>query len=193
MVVWLGIGCQATVHLRLRSHLGSSNLPYLIYIICTVKKLPYKDPEKQRQFQREHYKNNKNKYKEKCKRWRENNRERCRESRRVHDEKNLIKVWADKSLYQHKKNGFDINVSKSFVYDMAKNASKCSICECELDWNYGKGMHTEASPTLDRINNENDLNENNIWIICYKCNSTKRSRTLIEFIRYCNHVVRKFG
>ena len=45
------------------------------------------------------------------------------------------------------------------------------------------------SPTLDRINNENVITNENIWIICSRCNATKLDRTLSEFIDYCQYII----
>ncbi len=48
------------------------------------------------------------------------------------------------------------------------------------------------SPTLDRLDNETVIRKNNITILCYKCNATKRDRTLSEFLDYCKAVVSRF-
>jgi len=49
-----------------------------------------------------------------------------------------------------------------------------------------------TSPTLDRVNNEDVIRKDNILILCYKCNATKRDRTLEEFVGYCSAVAKKF-
>jgi len=62
-----------------------------------------------------------------------------------------------------------------------------------LDWQLGnKGRMKENSPTLDRVDNQVEIRNDNIAILCYKCNATKRDRTLREFLEYCNAVVTKF-
>ena len=48
------------------------------------------------------------------------------------------------------------------------------------------------SPTLDRLDNENVIRSDNILILCYQRNATKRDRTLEEFLDYCNAVAKKF-
>lgn len=48
------------------------------------------------------------------------------------------------------------------------------------------------SPTLDRLDNEEVIRSDNVLILCYKCNATKRDRTLKEFLDYCRVVVTKF-
>ena len=52
-------------------------------------------------------------------------------------------------------------------------------------------MHN-TSPTLDRLDNENVIRSDNVLVLCYQCNATKRDRTLSEFFDYCNAVVTKF-
>jgi hypothetical protein len=49
-------------------------------------------------------------------------------------------------------------------------------------------MHSN-SPSLDRLDNESVIRRDNILILCYKCNATKRYRTLREFLDYCDVVV----
>lgn len=48
------------------------------------------------------------------------------------------------------------------------------------------------SPTLDRLDNESVIRKDNVATLCYRCNATKRERTLKEFLEYCNAVVTKF-
>jgi hypothetical protein len=48
------------------------------------------------------------------------------------------------------------------------------------------------SPTLDRLGNENEIRSDNILILCYQCNATKRDRSLKEFLEYCRAVATRF-
>jgi hypothetical protein len=48
------------------------------------------------------------------------------------------------------------------------------------------------SPSLDRLDNEDVIRKDNILILCYKCDATKRDRTMEEFLSYCGAVVSKF-
>ena len=52
-------------------------------------------------------------------------------------------------------------------------------------------MHNK-SPTLDRLDNEKVIRTDNVLILCYQCNATKRDRTLKEFLEYCRAVDKKF-
>jgi len=49
-----------------------------------------------------------------------------------------------------------------------------------------------GSPTLDRLDNEGVIRNDNILILCYQCNATKRDRTLKEFLDYCRAVTNRF-
>jgi len=53
-------------------------------------------------------------------------------------------------------------------------------------------MHNK-SPTLDRLDNENVIKRDNVLILCYQCNATKRDRTLREFLDYCRAITAKFA
>jgi len=45
---------------------------------------------------------------------------------------------------------------------------------------------------LDRLDNENVIRSDDVLILCYQCNATKRDRKLNEFLDYCNAFVTKF-
>ena len=47
------------------------------------------------------------------------------------------------------------------------------------------------NPTLDRFDNEKVIRKGNVVILCYRCNATKRDRSMGEFLLYCNSVVAK--
>ena len=62
-----------------------------------------------------------------------------------------------------------------------------------MDWQLGnKGHMHNNSPTLDRLDNEKVIRNDNVLILCYKCNATKRDRTLKEFLDYCRAVATRF-
>lgn len=103
----------------------------------------------------------------------------------------IKEYWSNTSLYCHKRHGYIINVDKDYIYKLALKTDYCPICGCKLDWCSGNGCNDE-SPTLDRIYNEKILNEDNVWIICRKCNTTKLNRTFDEFVEYCSMVSMKF-
>jgi len=108
--------------------------------------------------------------------------------------KNIIKrirVWATNTLSGHRRRGYIINITINELINYALSIQKCEICNKELDWfiQDGTGNATLDTPSLDRINNELEININNIQIVCKECNSHKQGKTMKEFILYCKHVI----
>ena len=94
----------------------------------------------------------------------------------------------------HRRRGYKIELTYAELCEVALKTDSCFICGTMLDWQLGsKGHMNGRSPTLDRLDNEEVIRRDNILILCYKCNATKRDRTLKEFLDYCNAVVTKFS
>jgi 5-methylcytosine-specific restriction endonuclease McrA len=53
-------------------------------------------------------------------------------------------------------------------------------------------IHSD-SPTIDRVNNGNELNINNVQIICRDCNLSKGTKSHDEFVLYCRAIGNKFS
>lgn len=100
---------------------------------------------------------------------------------KIRNEKQKERYWARNTIYDHKKKGNNVNVSIEYIENMAKETKYCPICGCKLDWEYGSKLNA-ATPTLDRIYNENDLNKDNVWIICLRCNATKGDQNIDDFL-----------
>lgn len=137
---------------------------------------------------KEYLKNNKEKCKKYQKKYKENNKEKIKK----YNKNNYKRIWARQTLNDHKYKGNIINLSIDYVHNLAENTLVCPICGCLLDWEHGTKLNNNT-PSLDRKYNNNVLNEDNIWIICYKCNRMKSDNTFIEFIDYCKMIVNKFG
>jgi hypothetical protein len=96
------------------------------------------------------------------------------------------------TLYAHKFRGCEIKVSSEWLAKLALSTQKCGYCDCVLDWTGPKNGGAKAnSPTLDRLNHEQVITEDNLQIICYNCNATKRGRTANEFVEYCDKIAKK--
>jgi len=107
--------------------------------------------------------------------------------------KNSRRRWASACLAGHRRRRYTIELTYSELCEVAQKTDACFICGTMLDWQLGnKGRMKENSPTLDRVDNQVEIRNDNIAILCYKCNATKRDRTLREFLEYCNAVVTKF-
>jgi hypothetical protein len=143
---------------------------------------------------KEYYENNKEHIKE----YRENNKEHIKEYQKEYCEtnkeqlkeyrkNNYIPRWVSKTLHNHTKNG--IMYSPKLKEDLLKKALEkppCQICHKELEWySTGKNKPTNLSPTLDRINNDNYMDIDNVAIICHQCNLKKSSETLEENLVWC--------
>ena len=102
------------------------------------------------------------------------------------------RLRASRSLSYHRYKGDKINISVDDAEELFAKTTHCNICGCKLNVNERTKVIVSNSPSLDRINNENELRIDNVWIICNNCNITKSSRTLNEFIDYCEFVYKKF-
>jgi hypothetical protein len=105
--------------------------------------------------------------------------------------RNPHRVWAGAVKHSHLGHGIEVRTDIDFIHKLALSNPVCNMCGREL--NYGQytknGKVGANSPTVDRIGNEPYLGEDNIWIICHDCNSTKRTRTFDEFVEYCKYIV----
>jgi len=112
--------------------------------------------------------------------------------RNIKNEKaNPQKYWASKTLGRHKQRGNEINITVEELETIANNTLTCKYCGCNLVFDSRvKGVSRPYSPTLDRIDNENELNVNNVQIICRECNTAKGTKTHVEFINYCSSVIK---
>jgi 5-methylcytosine-specific restriction endonuclease McrA len=96
--------------------------------------------------------------------------------------------WADGTISHHRANGYIVNLHRQELINLAKSTRTCSICGIELDWSINKKKMKTYSPTLDRINNEKELNMSNVHIVCNRCNKAKGTMKYDEFIDYCRKI-----
>jgi 5-methylcytosine-specific restriction endonuclease McrA len=101
---------------------------------------------------------------------------------------NPIRQWATASLLNHKLLGHKIEISADELEILARTTLNCPICGILIEWTTGNGRNWNG-PSLDRRDNSEVLEKNNVWLICMKCNTTKSSRTMGEFVEYCEKVV----
>lgn len=160
-----------------------------------LKKYCKNNSEKIKKISRNYYKKNNEKLKQQSNEYYQVNKERINKRKIKYRKKYPYGHWVRNTLYKHKIRGFIINITIEELLQIAEKTKYCSMCGIELDWKYGNkdGKVQSDSPTLDRINNQEILNRNNIWIICYKCNILKRNRTIKEFVNYCGIIWNKFN
>lgn len=106
-------------------------------------------------------------------------------------ESKRFREWAQRTTYSHRKNNYKVKISIDALEKLASISPNCAICGCEMSWDVPDfaGPHPNT-PTLDRVDNESELREDNVAIVCHKCNITKQDRTMLEFIDYCQIVLK---
>jgi len=120
-----------------------------------------------------------------------NNKEDCDNNSNMFRIKNPIRVKAAMTLRYHKSKGHKINISIDEVEHLFMKQKVCPICGVKLTYELGKGYHPTVA-TLDRINNSNELQADNVWIICHRCNTMKGDQTMDEYIMRSKMIVDKF-
>lgn len=106
---------------------------------------------------------------------------------------NPIRERAQTIIDSHKRKGLKVIITKDELISLLEKTNVCSICGASLIKTYGHGKIKPNSLSLDRINNEIELRIDNVQVVCYKCNTTKGTRTMNAFIDYCKNVYMKFG
>ena len=135
---------------------------------------------------KKYYENNKEKILEQQKEYRENNKDQILEQQKEYYENNYVRRWCTNTIHRHKQRGYIVNMTIDELYNIVKDKPICEICGKELEWySTGKGKPTNLSPSLDRKNNENEINKDNISILCHKCNSKKNSESIEENLVWC--------
>jgi hypothetical protein len=129
------------------------------------------------------------------KKYKEINKLRTKIMMRKLVERTYFRHWSTGTINSHRYRNCKVDINLDDLENLAKSSTHCKICGVKLSWEYGnkKARPIPSSPTLDRIDNDLNLNINNVQIICHDCNSTKRSRTMKEFYDYCKMITEKFG
>lgn len=99
---------------------------------------------------------------------------------------NVYRYWAEHSIHGHTRRGHTINITVDELETLARDSKNCYICGRELDWEYGLLVDKRLQknlivPSLDRMNNENNLSLTNIKICCLRCNTLKSDLPLEDF------------
>lgn len=125
-----------------------------------------------------------------CKQWVNNNKDKVNATQRRYDINHPERTWCRSSLTSHLRSGYIVNITVEQLEKLAQQTHLCKYCGVKLDYTRGSkdGRMQLSSPSLDRKNNDNEMNINNVQIICHECNRTKGKRTDEEFINYCKKV-----
>lgn len=159
---------------------------------CKMCKKEYYENNKEKilKQKKEYYENNKEKILEQQKEYRENNKEKINKQQKEYYENNYVRRWCSSTINKHKNRSYIVNITFDELYNIVKDKPSCEICGKELEWySTGKGKTTNLSPSLDRKNNENEINKDNISILCYKCNAKKNSESIEENVIWCKQFI----
>ena len=138
-----------------------------------------------------HYKNNREKILKRSREYYTANKEHVNKKVRERVKNNPIRSWTNSSIQGHKDRGFVVEMTRKELEYMARITTNCFYCDTALK--YRNGKFAKNSATVDRNNNEFNLNLQNIRIICNFCNRTKGERDHKQFIEYCKNIVSNFG
>ena len=121
--------------------------------------------------------------------------EKPRSQCRDHYKKDPVYFWAQSSISQHRKKGFEIDFTARELrqYIKVHDIKTCNICGKSIIWGQHKGRCVHDSPTIDRSENGKTMTLESIQIVCMTCNTTKGPRSMSEFVAYCKTVAEKFG
>lgn len=114
--------------------------------------------------------------------------------------KRAIDNMSDTLLYSHRASAkkrndkrFKTELTVTELHTIVLTTEYCPICGTKLDYTKGKKHGKDNSPSLDRINNDDVVTKDNVWVICNRCNRTKSNRSMKEFTDYCVMVASKYS
>ncbi len=106
----------------------------------------------------------------------------------------VCRKWARGTLASHRRRGKNVEdvLDVDWLSAFAEKTFECPLCGSKLMWEPRSGI-TWRDPTLDRKSNEQNMNRDNVWIICRRCNTTKGDGTVEDILAYCRSVVKLWG
>ena len=117
-----------------------------------------------------------------------------RKSYRQKYESNPYKSWAINTKAYHESKGIEFYIMLDELEQAARIHANCMICNTPLY--YGKklnGTKQDNSPYLDRLNNEDYVDNNNVLLVCARCHGAKKGLTLKQFLSYCKYIITRFS
>lgn len=118
----------------------------------------------------------------------------ARDRIRKYKDTNPHRAKASSTLSSHRSRGFIVNITLDECAALFENSKTCPICgkilRKTLEQTSTHGAYHDSA-SLDRINNEKILNNDNVWIICYECNIMKGEKSMKEFIECCDNIVKR--
>ncbi len=158
-----------------------------------IMNISIENVDKKKQYDKQYYNKNKDDIDNKNKNYRKENKDKVSTQQKEWYKNNPHRVWARATINNHKKRKFKVDITISELTKLAKNTFNCCYCGKEFSWVNGKGKKQHNSPTLDRIDNEQFMDINNIQILCDRCNTAKGVMTHSKYITHCKLIVDKFN
>jgi len=141
--------------------------------------MPYKDPEKKKEYQKEYRKKNKEKIQEQIKEYREQNKEKIKEQNKEYRKKNKEKIKEHQKEYHkeyqqspagkkstrisHWKGHGIISDDYDALYKRFLETTNCELCNCELTVDK---RHTSTTRCLDHDHETGEVRN----VLCNACN-----------------------
>ncbi len=118
-------------------------------------------------------------------------------SKRLYRNKDPITRWVDSTLSdtrnRSKKRGITFNLTKEHLRNLFEQQKhKCIYCESQFDMNGTQKNHRQ-SPSIDRVDPNDDYLINNTVLACFRCNSIKNDASLTELEQLVQTLARIIG
>lgn len=88
--------------------------------------------------------------------------------------------WAMSARNTHRLR-FEVQFTLDWLYEKALCAPNCPWCGIVMDYNARREWN---SPSLDRIWNDKVLTQDNVIIVCWRCNAAKGTDTLESYMSW---------
>jgi hypothetical protein len=138
--------------------------------------MPYKDPKKESDYQRQYRLDNVEICRDNSRRYKARRRDRVKEAGVLYRETHHEEIMFAAARRRSTKSGMDFSIDLSDIYI----PEVCPILGTPIFRNTGGKGWNDNSPTLDRIDSDKGYVKGNIWVISWRANTLKRNGTLEE-------------
>lgn len=88
-----------------------------------------------------------------------------------------FRLFAVNCITNHKANGFQVDITKDELEQLAKDSPVCAYCGETLEYSSGKRANPKAA-SLDRVDNGKVMTKDNVVMCCYDCNRMKAEKSV---------------
>ena len=148
--------------------------------------MPYSDPDKKREYQREYmkkyYQKNIEVQRERSRKYYKENKEAHHEICRKHRQE---RPWINMTIKARGRTNLPFNITSEYIKSIWPEDNKCPALGIEFKRGVGKSI--DSSPTLDRIDNSKGYIKGNVQIVCNLANKIMSSATPEQVIQVGKH------